>query len=295
LFEWNNLLPSTSVQDCKRNDEVENTNPTTNERASTRSSIQQSVVSILFNEKWQKQSDLEKYQFYVFSFFSWIVTMVPTSTISMTLMYAGITLRILQFMPTFPKATKQSIHIMQSTQHYQFGLVYISVGFHFLLQICQEGGPIHIGYLLFIVWMSDTGALILGRLMRKKTGATTESMEIQQQWLFQSFLKSISPGKTMPGLAGAMITGPVSAILYPIDMSGSNISILSFTSHLSQKVVLGLVLSIVGIIGDLAESSVKRMSGKKDSGGLLPGHGGVVDRFDSLFTAGTVYYYLVLA
>ena len=79
---------------------------------------------------------------------------------------------------------------MQSTQHYQFGLVYISVGFHFLLQICQEGGPIHIGYLLFIVWMSDTGALILGRLMRKKTGATTESMEIQQQWLFQSFLKS---------------------------------------------------------------------------------------------------------
>jgi phosphatidate cytidylyltransferase len=48
-------------------------------------------------------------------------------------------------------------------------------------------------------------------------------------------------------------------------------------------------------MGDLAESSVKRMSGKKDSSEVLPGHGGVVDRFDSLLTAGIVYYYWVLA
>jgi phosphatidate cytidylyltransferase len=61
-----------------------------------------------------------------------------------------------------------------------------------------------------------------------------------------------------------------------------------------QQLILGLLLSMAGIVGDLAESSVKRLSMKKDSGKLLPGHGGVVDRFDSLFVSAVVYYYWML-
>ena len=106
----------------------------------------------------------------------------------------------------------------------------------------------------------------------------------------------------MPGLCGALITGPISAVVYPIDgllHSTNNIlsqfSFLHVANHIIQKAFLGLLLSVAGIVGDLAESSVKRISGKKDSSQVLPGHGGVLDRFDSLLTAGIVYYYWVLA
>ena len=209
-----------------------------------------------------------------------------------------------------------------------------------MIQISNIGGPIHIGNLLFIVWMSDTGALILGRTMKKKTkkkrnkdATMTKSMnngdneeEEEDKGSFVSFLKSISPGKTMPGILGGIITGPISSLMYPITLPPSTIlssffsveegqcynnendecsttSLSYITVQLStlynnptnQKILLGLLLSTSGIIGDLAESSVKRMSMKKDSGSLLPGHGGVVDRFDSLFVAAIVYYYLILA
>lgn len=292
LFEWRNLVPpspAAASQDYKKSDDNPRTTPIHNARPETQN-MKQKLLSLLFDEQWQSLSDLERCQFYVFSFFSLVLTVLPTSLIAMTLMFASIILRIIQYIPSLQSHTSQHVHTMHSVQHYQFGLVYISLGFHYMLQICQQGGPRDIGCLLFVVWMSDTGALIFGRLM--KTNSTENTHQNSQHDIFLSFLKSISPGKTIPGLVGAVISGPISAILYPIDLATSTTTI---SNPLFQKICLGLVLSVVGIIGDLAESSVKRMSGKKDSGGLLPGHGGVVDRFDSLFTAGIVYYYWVLA
>jgi CDP-diglyceride synthetase len=139
-----------------------------------------------------------------------------------------------------------------------------------------------------------------------------------------SFLASISPSKTLFGLLGAIISGPISAVIYSSLLLPSSSSLIlkdvydkqqqqcndnggissSFTSlrcfmilpnhPMIQQLILGLVLSMAGIIGDLAESSIKRLSMKKDSGKLLPGHGGVVDRFDSLFVSAVVYYYWML-
>lgn len=295
LLEWKNLIPPTGVEDCKKNDDVAGTSRAAAANGSNANGTQQKVYAILFDDKWNSLSDLERCEFYVFSFCSLTMTMIPTPLLPLAVMFAGISLRMIQYIPKFQSSTLQSIHTIQ---HYQFGLVYISTGFHYLLQIRRDGGARHIGCLLFIVWMSDTGALILGRLMNKYNNKNSNGKD-GKRGVFLSFLKAISPGKTIPGLIGGVVTGPISSLLYPIEVpssaSLSNISFLHINNHILQKLILGLILSAVGIIGDLAESSVKRMSGKKDSGGLLPGHGGVVDRFDSLFTAGIVYFYLILA
>ena len=70
---------------------------------------------------------------------------------------------------------------------------------------------------------------------------------------------------------------------------------LWFASELSwiDAVALGILLTLTGLVGDLFESAIKRRAGVKDSGGILPGHGGMLDRIDSLlFTAPTFYYYV---
>jgi phosphatidate cytidylyltransferase len=301
LIEWKNLVPSPD-QDSKKNDAADCKRSTSQKAAFPTKSTLQQLLS-MFDDQWLSLTKLEKCEFYAFACFSLATTILPTSLIPLELMFAGISLRLIPHFRTLQTTQSPCSREIHTIQHYQFGLAYISIGFHFLLQICRQGGPINIGCLLFVVWMSDTGALILGRLMRKKAVSCKENTgKDMQQNPFLSFLKSVSPGKTLPGLFGAIITGPISAILYPIDLqpSATNPGLLSFgLSHDSdtifQKAILGILLSVSGIVGDLAESSVKRMSGKKDSGGLLPGHGGVVDRFDSVFTAGIVYYYWVLA
>ena len=204
-------------------------------------------------------------------------------------MTSSIVVRLLPHLPTCQKA-KSAEYIYLTIQHYQFGLLYLSVGFHFLLQIAvSERGAYHIGNLLFVVWMSDTGALICGRTMKSTISHCQAERKNKQVGFFLKFLQSISPGKTMYGLLGAIITGPISAVLYPMAFAPTN----EVDNSLASRVTLGFILAIAGIVGDLAESSVKRLSSKKDSGKLLPGHGGVVDRFDSLLSSAVVYYYLL--
>ncbi|KAL3803297.1 hypothetical protein ACHAW5_009757 [Stephanodiscus triporus] len=274
-------------------------------------------------------SPLSNFIFYVFCLFSILVSVLPTSYTPPCLMLFGIAMRLIPHLPNYQSSSSSCItstnanarFYIVAMQHYQFGLAYLSIGFHFLLKISKIGGPIHIGNLLFVVWMSDTGALILGRSMKWKgenKGGNRGSANDSRNETGLSFLKSISPGKTLPGLLGGVITGPISAVIYRIllpssrmnhsteggrcdDSAASSLAKIVqlpiyFLNHpLSRTAILGLVLSVSGIVGDLAESSVKRLSRKKDSGGLLPGHGGVLDRFDSTFVAGVAYYYWVLA
>lgn len=330
LIEWSALIPSAehsedTIIPCATSNNAVAVMPKNN--------TLQALVAKTIKDDTTNSSPLSKCMFYVFCFFSLLITILTTSKIPLGLMSFGIAVRLIPHLPTFQH--QQSSHtatnndttiLLIEMQHYQFGLLYLSIGFHFILQISKVGGPIHIGNLLFVVWMSDTGALIVGRSINKKTKNEKDAKKAKEEGstsnddghkngIFLLFLKSISPGKTLPGLLGAIITGPLSALAYPISLPSSTLdepkdqcdgeeiasqSIMQqllhkFNHPLFQKAVLGLILSLAGIIGDLAESSVKRLSKKKDSGGLLPGHGGVVDRFDSLFVAGVVYYYWVLA
>ena len=120
----------------------------------------------------------------------------------------------------------------------------------------------------FLVLMgADTGAYYIGKTLGK-----------------HKLAPAISPGKTWEGVAGGIIVGLLMATL----------AHFWFFRELPLKVAIPLaaVMMIVGILGDLTESALKRGSGAKDAAKLLPGHGGVLDRLDSLlFNAPLIYYF----
>ncbi|HUP50058.1 MAG TPA: phosphatidate cytidylyltransferase [Thermoanaerobaculia bacterium] len=133
-----------------------------------------------------------------------------------------------------------------------------------------EAGPRLIGFLLFVVWLGDAGAYYVG----KKFGRYQLSPRI-------------SPKKTIEGLAGGIITSVVTATVIHF----------AFLDELPllHAMIAGALLSVAGVVGDLAESMWKRSAAVKDSGTLIPGHGGFLDRFDSiLFTAPILYIYWAL-
>lgn len=119
--------------------------------------------------------------------------------------------------------------------------------------------------LLLIVWAADTGAYFFGKAFGKRKLAP-----------------QISPGKTQMGLLGGLITAPVVALL------ALNLMPLATIEPL-KLVLITLIVALVSVGGDLLISMHKRTSGFKDSGVLLPGHGGILDRLDSLLAAGPFF------
>ncbi len=126
-------------------------------------------------------------------------------------------------------------------------------------------------YLLAVTKFSDVGAYVVGSLVGR-----------------HKMIPRISPGKTWEGFAGAIVTSLVISVLLTRFLETRAPS-LSFTS----SIVLGILLPLISVVGDLAESVVKRDASIKDSGHFIPGIGGVLDLIDSiLFTAPVLYFYL---
>ena len=124
------------------------------------------------------------------------------------------------------------------------------------------------------VWLADSGAYFIGRSLGR-----------------HKLSPRLSPKKTWEGYVGGIVTGVVGTMLLAALWSiwagpDSGLS-------LGHAAVLGLVMGIFPTLGDLGESLVKRQVGVKDSGNLLPGHGGVFDRIDSWLWAGVLGYYLI--
>ena len=114
---------------------------------------------------------------------------------------------------------------------------------------------------LLIVWATDIGAYMVGREYGKN-----------KLW------PEISPNKTIEGAVGGILSAIVIAIVYLIVFPGKTY----FNQSSFVLILMTAVLSVVGQFGDLVESAIKRHYGVKDSGIILPGHGGILDRFDSL-------------
>lgn len=148
-----------------------------------------------------------------------------------------------------------------------WGKVYITtlLGFLLLLRL-PPGGFLPVLTLLIAVWVSDAGAFLTGRY-----------------WGRRRLLVTVSPKKTWAGAFGGLFfTALLLFLLAPQ---------LGFTR--SSGLLLGVLLSLAGQCGDLAESALKRWAQIKDSGTMLPGHGGILDRLDSLLFAAPVAYLLL--
>jgi len=149
------------------------------------------------------------------------------------------------------------------------GMLYVGGLFAFIPLVRRlDQGVGWIFVLLAASWLGDTGAYFAGRAFGRHKLASR-----------------LSPKKTWEGAIGGFFTSMAGAVLFGI----------LFDLDTSWIVLAGLggVLDVFGVLGDLAESMLKRAFGVKDSGGILPGHGGILDRVDSVLFAGPVLYLVV--
>ena len=123
---------------------------------------------------------------------------------------------------------------------------------------------------ILAVYATDTGAYAVGRLLGRHPMAP-----------------AISPGKNWEGAAGGLAAAVIAAILMGL--------LMPLPLQVWQSAVIGVILGIVSPVGDLLESKAKRLAGVKDSGNLFPGHGGMLDRLDSLLPSLTIVYLLAAA
>lgn len=148
-------------------------------------------------------------------------------------------------------------------------IVYVGwLAAHFVLLREAPDGRDWVLTAVLTVWIADTGAYFVGKPLGR-----------------HKLAPHVSPGKTWEGAVGGQIAGfvAVAGLGQAFDLDAGILDLIA----------LGLIIPTVALIGDLAESALKRGLGVKDSSGLVPGHGGVLDRLDSLLFAGpAVYWYL---
>ena len=163
------------------------------------------------------------------------------------------------------------------------GLVLLCVSWLALVQ----SGQVVINFVLScvaLVWVSDICSYFAGRAFGGR-------------WIARKLAVTISPGKTWEGVAGALLGVTLMALVWAYaDSQTTGISRRIFfliAEHWGLMGVLGLGLLVAaGVVGDLLESLFKRAAGVKDSSGLLPGHGGVLDRVDALLPVGPMALWL---
>ena len=124
-----------------------------------------------------------------------------------------------------------------------------------------------------LLWVNDSGAYAVGRAIGKT-----------------KLFEKVSPKKTWEGFVGGLMATVLCGILFSQVESVQNELVLMTTSH---WIALAMVISIFGTLGDLVESHLKRTANVEDSGVLIPGHGGVLDRFDGYLLAMPMAYTFV--
>lgn len=160
----------------------------------------------------------------------------------------------------------------QGTRHLSmlillFGILYVGYTLgHFLLLRNQQDGALLVLFVLLVTWAGDAAAYYVGKT-----------------WGSRPMAPRLSPNKTVEGFLGGLAVAPLIAwiahlwflpVITPVD-----------------GLILGILFTALGLLGDLSESALKRQAGVKDSSALIPGHGGILDRVDSLLLNAPAFYY----
>ncbi len=171
--------------------------------------------------------------------------------------------------------------VLPNAAYSVFGVFYVGLSLTtFPLLSQQDNGASLLIFLLFGVWAGDIAALYIGRT-----------------WGRRKLAPSISPGKSWEGSIASMVGSLVitGLLLWLAGfLQAHGIAELSYPGSALRWLILAALLNVAAQVGDLVESAIKRGAGVKDSGTLLPGHGGVLDRIDALLIAAPVLWYALL-
>jgi phosphatidate cytidylyltransferase len=173
------------------------------------------------------------------------------------------------------------IQVLPDTAQGLFGLIWIAYPLTLIpLLWKKEDGPALVVFLMVCVWAGDISALYIGRAFGK-----------------HKLSPRLSPGKTWEGSIASILGSVLAAAL--VVWIGDLLTVrgnllLHISEPLWQTLVLAGILNIAAQLGDLLESAVKRGAGVKDSGTMLPGHGGILDRIDALLLATPVLWFVLL-
>lgn len=158
-----------------------------------------------------------------------------------------------------------------------FAIVYVAVMLSTVYSLRQVEGGIYFVWLIFVgSWVCDTFAYFVGSAIGKHKMAPV-----------------LSPKKSVEGAFGGIIGAAIVSVIYALvvmkigDESVRSLSIISY-------VIIAVAASVFSMVGDLVASAIKRHLGIKDYGALIPGHGGILDRFDSVIVTAPLIYYFVL-
>ena len=168
--------------------------------------------------------------------------------------------------------SKKIIRTQTISQRLFLQLIYIVLPFYYLISIPFVFGdyqPKIVICILIFIWVNDSFAYLVGKNFGKR-----------------KLFESVSPKKTIEGFIGGWAFSLIAAFFISQQHNDTNINLIDW-------IIIASILSVFGTIGDLIESKFKRQAKVKDSGTIMPGHGGMLDRLDSLFFAAPfVFLYL---